>query len=205
MKNTLKKILVIAVLAIMLVGTLCACNHNAIYKKLNGMCEADYTKIKISVTTEMGGDKLTSLYTVGVYSNMTCVDYSIQEFATFDMAMDEDIIIAPEERIKTSTGSIEIKGTSVEQVSGEPIDIDESKLQDITKVNLRFGALYFENATYTNTTFEADVKDPSAFMKAQSLNCTNMKVKVTYLSKFESIIITYTADGATHTIAYSFD
>lgn len=205
MKNTLKKMLCVAVLAMVLVCALCACNSTAIYSKLGGMCDAEYNKIHITIKTEMGGDTLTSTYDVSVYENMTCLDYSLQRFATFDTAMDEDIIVAPENRIETIAGSIEIDGTEVSQVSGTPIDIDESKLANISKVNLHFGYLYFEKASYTNQTFEAKVKNPSAFMDYQVLTCTDMKVKATFTTKFESILITYTEDGAKNTITYTFE
>lgn len=208
MKNTLKKILCVAVLAMALVCALCACNSTAIYDKLGGMCDAEYSKISINVKTEMGGDTLTSTYTVHVVDasqNMASLDYSIQRFATFDTVMDNDIIVAPENRIETISGGVEINGTSVTQKSGTPINIDESKLANICKVNLHFGYLYFLDATNTNETFEAKVKNPSAFMDYQVLTCTDMKVKATFSTKFESILITYTEDGAKNTITYTFE
>ncbi len=208
MKNTLKKIICVAMLAIMLVCALCACNSTAIFKKLNGMCDADYSKINITVKTEMGEDTLTSTYAVSIYSDddseIAYIDYSLQEFATFDMAMDADIIIAPDNCITTTQGSIEIKDGVATQQSGDPINIDEDKLENIDKINLSFVYLYFENAKSTSESFEADVKNPAGFMNNKTLTCRDMKVKVTFKTKFESIVITYTADDAKHTITYSF-
>ena len=152
------------------------------YTRLNEMLGEEYKSVTLTVNDTFDEElTLVSVYTVN-YGESITVDYEVQRLAS--VSLDN-----PSNRLKVT-----FKGTAtiVDGVvyGGEDIGLDAN----ITGKGLTFKAEYFENATLNDMLLQADVKNASGFF-GRELNCTDMKVSASFLTKFFDIEISYTAQN----------
>ena len=194
MKNIFKIILftVIAVL------TLCGCEkvniNKADYNSLTQKLSSDYSGWTLTVTTKKDDVTLSDIFSVKNSDAQTEIEYTLETLS--DLSFDGD-----SEFITKKSGTAVIKDGKVETIDGDEVAME---IENIATLGLSFKAEYFSNATFSDTSFSASVKNPSGFI-GKSLTCADMTVYASFADKFTKINIIYTADnGAKNVYDYSF-
>lgn len=194
----MKKKLILAVIALTLTLTLLtACNgYDATLQDITRLLKVDYSKITLNVTTTTSGVILEGIYTLTFEENATVIDYSFDKLN--ELSMDGDNANSYIDRV---SGSARVKDGVV--VDG---NVAEQLPQEIYFSGLTFKQAFFENYTMTGAMFEADVKNPKAFMSNINLECTDMHVTVLYSkASLSKIAITYLSEnGSDVSITYLF-
>lgn len=187
MRKSIKPIAIIIV-AVCLIFTLCACNHNnKIYDQLNEMLKDEYVSTNLTITTKNADMTLKSTF-VFLYKDdgSTVVNYSIQEAARFDLNGD-----VPDSPIITRRGSVKITDEQTIVLDGENINFDVAQLNPR---NIVFYRNYFKNVKTTSTEFSADVKDARTYLGNET-TVNAMKVNVLFEQKINVMTFTYTDNG----------
>ena len=194
-----KSILMISAAAVCAVACgLSACgsksNGNADYDKLNGMLNASYSEIDLTVTSTY--DEYTSLiseYTINYYEDAITVEYSVERLSSLS-------IDNPSTGYKyVLSGEVSIENGVV--TGGEEVGITES----FANPKFSFNKANFENAVFENgVAFSADVKNCTAFW-GLAVSCTDMKVYAVWLNNsFSTIKINYVQNGIAVEYRYNF-
>lgn len=194
----MKKKLILTVIALTLtLLLLTACNsYGSTLQDITRLLKIDYSKVTLNVTTTTSGVTLEGVYVLTFEEDATTIDYSFDKLN--DLSMDGD-----------NAGSYidTVKGKAVVK-NGVVVDgnLTEQLPQEVYFNGISFKQAYFENYTMTGAMFEADVKNPKAFMSNNKLVCSDMHVTVLYskdaLSKIE---ITYHSEnGSDVSITYLF-
>lgn len=187
MRKSIKPIAIIIV-AVCLIFTLCACNHNnKIYDQLNEMLKDEYVSTNLTITTKNADMTLKSTF-VFLYKDdgSTVVNYSIQEAAQFNLNGN-----IPDSPIITRRGSVKITDDQTIVLDGENINFDVAQLNPR---NIVFYRNYFKNVKTTSTEFSADVKDARTYLGNET-TVTAMKVNVLFEQKINVMTFTYTDNG----------
>lgn len=178
-----KKIIpaVVALCAVAMLGG-CKKTEETEYDKLNAMLGLNYSKIVLTVTDTFDEDTvLVSEYTMKFSGSVTAVSYTVEKFA--ELSLD-----ATASAKTTLTGEAKIADGKVFFGQGDEVD-----LSAITEgTGLDFQERYLTNTELTDSSFKADVTNPSGFM-GSTVICTGMKVKTIFFDAFHSIQINYTA------------
>lgn len=195
----MKKIFTVfaAVCAAALCFTACDTGSKKDYNALNAMLDADYSALTLTVTeTLSGGVVLTSEYTMAFSDGGVAVQYTVEKLAAFGDLTGEQ----PEDPVTTSKGSAVIRDGEVTEKTGDDIGLSAN----IAKTGFTFRKDYFENATLTDSSLTADVKDPAGFL-GTSVTCTDMKVEAAFGEVFSRISVKYsTANGGKMEYLYNF-
>ena len=156
-------------------------NKSKNYKALNDMLDANYSKVKITLTDTFDDDTwLKSEYTITYSESNISVKYAVERFS--EISIDN-----PTDEVKViKSGEAIISGTEI-SFTGDKIELSA----DIAKLNFKFEEEYFTDAKLTNTSFVAAVKKPSEFYGSQII-CNDMSVNSTFSDVFDTIKIKYT-------------
>lgn len=187
-----KSIFAAIVILVLCVALLCACNGKPNLNKLNDMVQANYSQMKLSVSTVFSDASLKNTFDVSRDGSNFTVKYHLEKFAQLDI--DKPVLSSKE----VVEGTAEVQEGAVVEVSG----VNLSKL--IT-VNMRFQNDYFANLQLTDSRFTADVTNPTAFFGVETFNGSNVKVEVNFGETLQTIQVNYlSANGGSVTISYEF-
>lgn len=163
------------------------------YQVLNDMLDKNYSSISITVTDNFDKDtSLKSEYTINYSASEITVDYKVERFAGISLDSTST------EVKKVYTGTATIKDGVV--TGGEEVGLTA----DIAKTGFSFKEEYCINANITGMTFQANVKDASAFLGSQ-VTYTDMTVYAEFLEIFYNIEINYTQNGNKVKYEYTFN
>lgn len=179
----MKKVLLVLVCVLTLV-CLCACNADE-YKNLNKLMSGNYSEIKITVETSKGdNDKLTSTVTVTNENGKSFVKYHIEKFA--EITADQ----IPTDYKTIFGGEVEIEnGVETGDV------LDDISFVGVNSLPYHFAKDYFENATFKDGVFTANVTSAKLFTGNSSLSCSDMTVKFNYTASRKTLTINYVLSG----------
>ncbi len=158
---------------------LCACGTDR-YGALDGMLDARYSEIELTVTETFGDASLESVFVLTDAGEGKRIAYTVERFA----ALDPDGAPA-EDGKEVLEGAAVFRGGMLVSSEG-----DEIGLPHVLGEGLSFRKEYFSGASFGKGTMRADVTDPSGFLGVQT-ECTQMRVEAEYGEVFGSISIHY--------------
>lgn len=165
------------------------------YEKLNEMLQADYSEVVITVTDAVDSDlTLTSEYTVVYGGEDIMVVYTVEKLASLSLdAPAADAVV-------TLSGSAVIRGGQIVSSEGDDVGISAA----IAERGMQFEEEYFENAQFTDGTFNADVISPNAFF-GTVLGGVDVTVSALFSQVFDFISVEFvSAEGHSMEIRYTF-
>lgn len=198
----MKKIVFVVVILLLATFCLTSCDQSTEYDKLNEMVSQSYQQVTIDVTVKKSGEA------DGLVHNIVClsindttkhVAYTLQEYATFDV--NGDTITAPDEQIVTKSGTAILDNGKVTTQTGDQVDYD---FANVGKLNMNFNKACLSNSVVDGKNFTADVSNVALFLGNDIPGATNVKVSVD-VQKYNSITLSYTANGSDITITYTLD
>ena len=191
-----KKFLVCLAVLCLLVVSLTGCAQDN-YIELSKMVNMDYSIISIEIVTNYDDETLTTQLTITDNGIQTLINYSIEQLA--EISMDEN----PDSYKVTLVGSVTVENGKIVAQNGDPVS--EMVFQEIGNVGFNFKKDYFKNAVFSDGRFTADVTLPKQFMGNDNVDCSNMKVDVTYGVCLKTLALSYSmASGAQVTVNYDF-
>ena len=196
----MKKFLFVTALIIcVLVFFGCTSSKNN-YDVINELIKADYSSVKLEVTTTLDGESLKGEYSTTATTGGYKVDYRYEQLNSFAES-DGDIVI-PDEYKTTYSGSATVVDGKVTSQTGDETDIP---LERLTATRLSFSASYFSDVQQRDGDFFAKVTDVKGFF-GQAISASNMTVTVKYTAEsLNSVTIRYrSGNGAQIIMIYSF-
>lgn len=175
----------------------CDDDNGADYERLPeiaALMNADYSAYTLEVKTQKGGAELKSTFEVTFIDGGYTVDYSIESLNSISLDDDNEY-----KSVKSGSATVTENGETI-TVDGESVDVDFEKLQT---TGLSFTENCLKKLKISDGKLTADVSAPSSFMGSKT-DATDMKVEAVFGTKMQSILITYTLDGATVTCSYTF-
>ncbi len=181
--------------------SLCACGGENVYAKLNELAEKDYDEVRLKVTTVTDGETLHANYRAVSVAEGISVTYSYEQFNQIGTDENGDYVL-PDTAITTLQGEILVKDGKTVKVDGDEIALSP---QTVTAAGLRFSADLFEEEETTDTSFQAKVNSPAAFLRESNLVASGMTVIVEYTDRaLTSLTITYNTQTGSVTMQYTF-
>lgn len=190
----------ILVVLVLILATLCLTScQDGKYAELNQISKNNYNQVQIDVTVKKSGENsaLVSSYKVLNADTTKQIEYSVQEYAMFDINGDQ--ISAPESQIVTKTGTVVLENGKVSSQTGDQTNLDFAK---VGAINFNFSDSCLYGAQNVNGVFTAHVTSLTKFCGQNVSGATNVKVSVDTLT-YKSITLTYTVDGSDVTIVYT--
>ncbi len=170
-------------------------NEKSIYETLNELCEKEYSKITLDISTVSKGIELKSNYVLSK-SNVT---YSVEKLNQFPT--DGNFENIPSDFKSKLEGVATIENGKVTALNGDAVTIPE---YDELSGNFKFDKNYFTDVKEEEGKFTATVSSPSDFLNRNEL-LSDMKITIQYNQNgFESIVITYETSNSSVNISYVF-
>lgn len=199
----MKKIVFVVVILLLATFCLTSCDQQPTqYDLLNEMVSKNYSQVSINVMVTKIGDTCrleSSIKCTNVSDNAKLIEYTLQEYATFDV--NGDTITAPDEQIVTKSGTAILDNGKVTTQTGDQVDYD---FANVGKLNMNFNKSCLSNSVVDGKNFTADVSNVALFLGNDIPGATNVKVSVD-VQKYNSITLSYTANGSDITITYTLD
>lgn len=169
---------------------LTACNLDDGYGALNKKLKLNYSTVTLTVTDIFDeGASLESKYNMAFSDDAVTVTYTQERFAELSLdgfPSDSKTVISGEAVIKdgaVTSGDIGVSG--------------------ILPDGLNFKEEYFENASLSETSFKADVKNAAGFFDT-GITCTDMKVTAYFKDALTSITVTYISEKG-NSVKYRYE
>ena len=194
----MKKTILVVLVLILAMLCLTSCQDGK-YAELNQISKNNYNQVQIDVTVKKSGENsaLVSSFKVLNANTTKQIEYSVQEYAMFDINGDQ--ISAPESQIVTKTGTVVLENGKVASQTGDQTNLDFAK---VGAINFNFSDSCLYGAQNVNGVFTAHVTSLTKFCGQNVSGATNVKVSVDTLA-YKSITLTYTVDGSDVTIVYT--
>ena len=196
-----KIVIVLVVLALLLgaAGAFLVLRKDA-YEQMQERFALLDKKMELRVTATKDGESLTGTYTVSYTSTQDSVEYSFQEYALFEWK--DGAYVAPSERVRTEEGSFVWKDGAVTEQQGKQPPLDA---QIITLSSISFREEYFAQVVTTDTSFEADVTDPTSFIGLPG-TCLHTRISLSFDEEcVRQMVLTYdTPGGESVTLSFTF-
>lgn len=193
-----KGFLLVSVLLALVLVCLAACTSlDSTLSNINKLLKADYSQVTVNVTTKTSKITLNGEYKFTFDGDTTTIEYSYDKLNELNASGDN-----ADGFKSTVTGTAVVKDNKVTS-NGETIDMPLGEL-DFTGLSFKEG--FFTNATYSATTFEADVTNPKGFVGNNNFVCSDMRVKTQFTNNsMTEIVLSYVSSTyANVTISYSF-
>lgn len=200
----MKKRLTVFTALLLALTCLVMCSCSKTDRNLNKMVKKSYDYVSLTITTDIEGVILTSVYTATkTENNQTQIRFSYQTFNTIDVS--NGSITLPEGRITTYRGTLTVdvnRNNAVVKSSGDEIDIN---LKEVTAKNVKFDSKNFTDIKDNDGFFSAKINDLSRFM-GTSVKGSDGTVQVRYLDgSLVSMVISYINEqGSVITADYSY-
>lgn len=184
-----KRIILVSAILVLALVCLSACNgYNKQLNAIDTLLKADYSSVKISVSTDMSDIKLNGEFTLTFDKGTTTVDYIYEELNELDVNGNNSDSFK-----STQKGTVVVNENNVIVSGSKKVLLN---LQQLDFSGLSFKQEFFSNVTATATTFDADVSNPRGFTGNDEFECTNMHVKVEFQQdRLTSIAITYVSSA----------
>ena len=197
----MKKIIIVVLILILATLCLTSCDLTGDYDKLNQMAAKVYSQVTIDVTVKNVAENtqlVSQVVCISVNETTKQVACVWQEYASFDV--NGETITAPEQLIVTKSGTVTYVNGQQDSLTGTQPPHDLAKLGN--KLSMSFGPLALTNDKTENGVFTADVQNQFLFFGREIPGATNVKVAVD-VQTYQTITITYTANGNDVTIVYT--
>lgn len=199
----MKKRLIIIILALVLLGgagTGVWFISDSFYRQTRKRLEVPFKELNLTVCVGEGNDQLKSTYNVVTVGTETKITYTLEEFALFELKNGEYTV--PKDRKEKTEGRILAKNGKIHTVNGKKPPLP---MELITLSEFSFQRKYFDNATITENTFEADVTDAQALLGLPE-ECTNVHLLFYFdENHVYTLYLTYTtAQGNAAELQFSF-
>ena len=194
----MKKIIFVVFILILAMMCLTSCQDGN-YAELNQISKNNYNQVQIDVTVQKSGESSALVSSIKVLKadNTKQIEYSLQEYAKFDVNGDQ--ISAPESQIVTKTGTVVVENGQITSQTGDQTNLDFAK---IGKLNFNFSDSCLFGAQTANGIFTAHVTSLTKFCGQNISGASNVKVTVD-AQTFKTITLNYTANGSDVTIVYT--
>ena len=173
---------------------------NSFYAQTRKRLERPFTRSELIVCVEKDGDVLHSAYQALSEDGQTTITYTFEEFSLFEQK--DGVYVAPSSRKETAQGSVLIENGQVRTAQGKTPPLSVGL---ITFADVSFQKQYFENATVTESTFEADVIDAQALPWLPD-GCRSVHLKLSFdQTHVQAVHLTFvTAQGSNADLQFSF-
>ncbi len=194
----MKKIIFVVLILILAMLCLTSCQDGN-YAELNQISKNNYNQVQINVTVKKSGENSALVSSIKVLNadNTKQIEYSLQEYAKFDV--NGDTITAPESQILTKTGTVVLENGQIKSQTGDQTNLD---FANIGELNFNFSDSCLFGAQTANGIFTAHVTNLTKFCGQNISGATNVKVSVD-AQTYKSITLAYTVDGSEVTIVYT--
>ena len=194
----MKKTILVVLVLILAMLCLTSCQDGK-YAELNQISKNNYNQVQIDVTVQKSGESsaLVSSFKVLNADKTKQIEYSLQEYAKFDVNGDQ--ISAPESQIVTKTGTVVVENGQITSQTGDQTNLDFAKIGDLS-FNFSDSCLF--GAQTANGIFTAHVTSLTKFCGQNISGASNVKVTVD-AQTFKTITLNYTANGSDVTIVYT--
>ena len=194
----MKKTILVVLVLILAMLCLTSCQDGN-YAELNQISKNNYNQVQIDVTVQKSGESsaLVSSFKVLNADKTKQIEYSLQEYAKFDVNGDQ--ISAPESQIVTKTGTVVVENGQITSQTGDQTNLDFAKIGDLS-FNFSDSCLF--GAQTANGIFTAHVSSLTKFCGQNISGASNVKVTVD-AQTFKTITLNYTANGSDVTIVYT--
>ena len=194
----MKKTILVVLVLILAMLCLTSCQDGK-YAELNQISKNNYNQVQIDVTVQKSGESsaLVSSFKVLNADQTKQIEYSLQEYAKFDVNGDQ--ISAPEIQIVTKTGTVVVENGQVTSQTGDQTNLDFAKIGEL---NFNFSDSCLFGAQTANGIFTAHVTSLTKFCGQNISGASNVKVTVD-AQTFKTITLSYTANGSDVTIVYT--
>lgn len=192
MKKTLWKIVLVVAVVCVLAASLSACTKTItqVCKDLNGYLNLSYSKVELTVESVRKDLSLVSHYNMQTLSDGNVkISYDYQVANKIQVG---ESIVVPEAPVSTKQGYVVVKGNSVVEESGDPLNVE---LPAGGALLLNFEDRNLVNFKLEEGRLEADVKDAKTFMRDSSFKGEDMHIVVTYDKSIKTLQISYVQDG----------
>lgn len=188
---------IIMVLTMLLSFTSCIPKkYESLYDSLNKLCDVNYNKITVDVTSITSDGLLNAEYVLT--SNQ--VTYEIEKFNM--LPTDGSFSDVPLDYKTTFSGTAEIENGQVVKLDDAPVTLPS---YDTLKGSFNFDEANFTDVITSDGQFDAKVVSPSSFMGATT-DVTDMSVTIEYSeSAFVKITLSYRTAHSKVTTVYSFE
>ena len=194
----MKKTILVVLVLILAMLCLTSCQDGK-YAELNQISKNNYNQVQIDVTVQKSGESsaLVSSFKVLNADKTKQIEYSLQEYAKFDVNGDQ--ISAPESQIVTKTGTVVVENGQITSQTGDQTNLDFAKIGELS-FNFSDSCLF--GAQTANGIFTAHVTSLTKFCGQNISGASNVKVTVD-AQTFKTITLNYTANGSDVTIVYT--
>lgn len=194
----MKKTILVVLVLILAMLCLTSCQDGK-YAELNQISKNNYNQVQIDVTVQKSGESsaLVSSFKVLNADKTKQIEYSLQEYAKFDVNGDQ--ISAPESQIVTKTGTVVVENGQITSQTGDQTNLDFAKIGEL---NFNFSDSCLFGAQTANGIFTAHVTSLTKFCGQNISGASNVKVTVD-AQTFKTITLNYTANGSDVTIVYT--
>ena len=194
----MKKTILVVLVLILAMLCLTSCQDGN-YAELNQISKSNYNQVQIDVTVQKSGESsaLVSSFKVLNADKTKQIEYSLQEYAKFDVNGDQ--ISAPESQIVTKTGTVVVENGQITSQTGDQTNLDFAKIGEL---NFNFSDSCLFGAQTANGIFTAHVTSLTKFCGQNISGASNVKVTVD-AQTFKTITLSYTANGSDVTIVYT--
>ena len=194
----MKKTILVVLVLILAMLCLTSCQDGK-YAELNQISKNNYNQVQIDVTVQKSGESsaLVSSFKVLNADKTKQIEYSLQEYAKFDVNGDQ--ISAPESQIVTKTGTVVVENGQITSQTGDQTNLDFAKIGEL---NFNFSDSCLFGAQTVNGIFTAHVTSLTKFCGQNISGASNVKVTVD-VQTFKTITLSYTANGSDVTIVYT--
>ena len=167
--------------------------------KLNQISKSNYNQVQIDVTVQKSGESSALVSSIKVLKadKTKQIEYSLQEYAKFDVNGDQ--ISAPESQIVTKTGTVVVENGQITSQTGDQTNLDFAKIGEL---NFNFSDSCLFGAQTANGIFTAHVTSLTKFCGQNISGASNVKVTVD-AQTFKTITLNYIANGSDVTIVYT--
>ena len=170
------------------------------YEELTAIASKEYAKATVTITTKGRYDTLTDVYEVTKLANGYKITFTKQRLALIETDGNGNLVL-PAERVITEEGEREYDANWREtKRSGSNAEIP---VKTLSLSGYTFDEAYFEDAQFSDNSFEAKVVDATAFVGTE-FNYDDLFVKVQTEDGL-SLELTYTGEAGTTSVLFHFE
>lgn len=180
---------------------LSACGGKSVYAKLNELSAKEYDEVRLKVTAVTGGETLHASYRAVTVAEGILITYTCERLNAIQTDGDGEYVL-PDEAIATLSGEMLYSDGKLVRADGDPVELSP---QTVSAAGLRFSVDAFTEAEITDTSFQAKVVSPAAFLRESNLVASDMRVAVEFTERaLTSMTVTYNTSSGSVQMQYSF-
>ena len=175
-------------------------DNSEIYRKINVLLREDYSKVTVEVVTEKDGITLNGNYEFVTDGDKVNVSYAFDKLNSFEV--NGGAVTSPDDFKTRVIGTAVVQNGSVTEINGGAIESES--LTQLNASSITFRRSLLTNVKVTDYTLQADVVNAKEFTGNDSVDGTNVKVRVGFRKYLDKIELTYEQNGTNVSVIYKF-